>query len=119
MSTGTGGKTKRNFLSELIADNGVRHPRRPTKLKCTIFYCRKGLREYTSQKAIVGDISQSGCKILCPAPDAVDNNIYLVIDGVRAKFPCAVARRAEGEIGVRFYQELPAEVINKLTASRF
>lgn len=110
---------KRNFLSELIADDGVRRPRRDTKLNCTIYYCKKGLREFTGQKAIVRDISQSGCKILCPIPDVVDSNIYLVIDGVRAKFPCAVARRGEGEIGVRFYEEIPAEIIAKLTARRF
>lgn len=119
MSTGVGVRTKRNFLSELIADNGVRRPRKPTKLKCTIYYCKKGLREYTGQRAIVGDLSQSGCKILCPVPDAVDNNIYLVIDGVPAKFPCAVARRGEGEIGVRFYEEIPAEIVARLTTPRF
>ena len=119
MSTGVGVRGRRNFLSELIADDGVRRPRKPTKLKCTIYYCKKGLREYTGQRAIVGDLSQSGCKILCPVPDAVDSNIYLVIDGVPAKFPCAVARRAEGEIGVRFYEEIPAEIVKKLTTPRF
>jgi hypothetical protein len=112
-------RTKRNFLSELIADDGVRRPRRPTKLKCTIYYCKKGLREFTAQRAVVGDLSQSGCKIFCPVPDAVDNNIYLVIDGVPAKFPCSVARRAEGEIGVRFYEEIPKEIVAKLTTPRF
>lgn len=110
---------KRHYLSELITDDGVRRPRRNTKLNCTIYYCKKGLREYTGQRAIVSDMSQSGCKILCPVPDVVDNNIYLVIDGLPAKFPCAVARRAEGEIGVRFYDEIPVEIVMKLTARRF
>ena len=112
-------RTKRNFLSELIADDGVRRPRRQTKLKCTIYYCKKGLREYTAQRAIVADLSQSGCRILCPVPDAVDDNLYLVIDGVPSKFPCSVARRADGEIGVRFYEEIPKEVVTKLTTPRF
>lgn len=88
-------------------------------MKCTIYYCKKGLREYTGQRAIVGDLSQSGCKILCPVPDAVDSNIYLVIDGLPAKFACAVARKAEGELGVRFYEEIPAEIVRKLTTPRF
>jgi len=108
-----------NFLSQFIVDNTKEVPRRKTKLACTAYYLKKGIRGYNAQKVILTEISVSDCRITCPLAEAIEGHLYLVIDGWPAKFACVVKKRYEDDLDIRFTTDLPADLIDKLTASRF
>jgi hypothetical protein len=110
---------KRNFLSQLIEGNRPEKPRRNIKLKGTAFYLKKGLRGYNSQKIVLQNISETDCLVACPLPDSVDDHVYLVIDNVPAKFACAVTARSETTLDLRFCNDLPAELVERLATPRF
>jgi hypothetical protein len=109
--------THRNFLSQLIVDNAQEKPRSKVKLACTAFYLKKGIRGYNSQKVIMTELSTTSCRITCPMVEVIDGHIYLVIDGWPAKFACAVKKRYESELEIRFGNDLPKELVEKLAAS--
>jgi hypothetical protein len=109
----------RNFLSQLIQHEERQWPRRPTKLKCTIYYLRKGIHGYSAQKGLVLNISEGGCMVECPSPDAAGEHVHLVIDGVEVKFSCAVRNKSETALHMKFYEEVSTEFLDKMLARRF
>jgi hypothetical protein len=109
----------RNFLSQLIEDNSQEKPRRKVKLLCTAYYLKKGIRGYTSQKVVLTELSVSSCRVTCPVAEAIEGHLYLVIDGVPAKFACAVKKRYEDDLELRFCADIPATLVDKLSVSRF
>lgn len=108
---------RRNFLTDLIREEEEK-PRRPCRIEGMIFYCKKGLREYTAQKAVVVEISTATCKATCPVPEAVSGHVYLVIERLRLKVPCAVSRRTDEDIQFKFYEEIPMELMEKMSTMR-
>lgn len=108
---------RRNFLTELIHEEEEK-PRRQCKAVGMIFYCKKGLREYSAQKATVTEISTTTCKVSCPVPDAVSGHVYLVLEQLRLKVPCAVSRRSEEDIELKFYEEIPVPLADRICKLR-
>jgi hypothetical protein len=109
--------THRNFLSQLITGDDREKPRRKNKLNFDIHYLRNGVRGYSSQKAMFAH-SEDGCMVTCPATGAIGQNLHLVIDGVPAKFSCFVRNRNETDLILRFYEDLPTALIDRLTGER-
>ncbi|MDB5525522.1 MAG: PilZ protein [Rhizobium sp.] len=109
----------RNFLSQLIEDNAKEKPKRKVKLACSAFYLKKGIRGYTSQKVVMTELSVSACRVTCPVAEAIEGHLYLVIEGWPAKFACVVKKRYEDDLEIRFCNDLPAQLVEKLTVSRF
>ena len=109
---------RRNFLSQLIENDTRAHPRRQVRLDCTAIYLKRGLRGYMSQKATILNISEGGCLLTCPAPSRIDEHLYVVINGISAKFPCAVVGRSETNLNLNFNTEIPTTLVEQLAASR-
>ena len=109
----------RNFLSQLIEDNVQEKPRRKVKLPCVAYYLKKGIRGFTSQKVVMVELSVSACRITCPVAEAIEGHLYLIIEGVPAKYACAVKKRYESDLEIRFCNDLPAPLVEKLTTTRF
>ena len=108
---------RRNFLTELIREEEPK-PRRQCRVEGMIYYCKKGLREYTAQKAVVIEVSTATCKATCPVPEAVSGHVYLVIERLRVKVPCAVSRRTDEDIEFKFYEEIPSALTDVLCSFR-
>lgn len=110
-------RRRRNFLADLIHEDEQK-PRRQCKAPATLYYCKKGLREYTAQKAVIFETSTATCKTSCPVPDAVSGDVYLVIEKLRVKIPCSVLRRSEEDLELKFYEEIPSELAERLCVLR-
>jgi hypothetical protein len=108
-----------NFLSQFIVDNSKEMPRRKTKLACTAYYMKKGIRGYNAQKVMLTELSVSDCRVTCTLVEAIEGHLYLVIDGWPAKFACVVKKRYQDDLEIRFITNLPEELVEKLTTSRF
>jgi hypothetical protein len=108
---------RRNFLAELIHEEQEK-PRRQCKAAGMIYYCKKGLREYTAQKAMIAEISTTTCKVFCPVPEAVTGHVYLVMEQLRVKVPSAVSRRGDEHIELKFYEEIPTELFERIVTLR-
>mgnify|MGYP000739394871 CR=1 FL=1 len=106
---------RRNFLTELIREQ---KPRRQCEFEAIVYYCRHGLREYTAQKVTVIEISTATCKVLCPVPDAITGHVYLVVERMKAKIPCAVLRRGKEDVELKFYEEVPEIHVARMCAMR-
>ena len=83
-----------------------------------IYYCKKGLREYTAQKAVIAEVSTTTCKVFCPVPDAVSGHVYLVVEQLKVKVPCAVSRRGDEHIELKFYEEIPTPLFERIVTFR-
>jgi hypothetical protein len=110
---------RQNFLSRLIEPSAKEPNLRAVNFDCVLFYLKTGLRGYTSQKAKVIKLCESCCMVTCPVPDAVQDHLYLVIDGIPAKFSCAVVKRLDEGLRLRFSKDLPTPLIEKLTTRVF
>jgi hypothetical protein len=103
-----------DFLSGETGHEKRQHLRREVRLDATVFYMRKGLRGCMSQRALALNISEGGCMISCPLPDAVSEHLSLVIAGIPAKIGCAVVDRSPSRLNLRFGNKLPTELIEQL-----
>ena len=108
---------RRNFLAELIHEEEEK-PRRPCRVNGMIYYCKKGLREYTAQKAVIVEVSTTTCKATCPVPDAVSGHVHLVLEQFKVKVPCAVSRRTDEDIQFKFYEPIPIELMQRMCGPR-
>jgi hypothetical protein len=107
----------RNFLSQLIEDNAVEKPRRKVRLPCATYYLKKGLHGYSSQKAVLTELSVSACRITCPVAEAIEGHLYLVIANWPEKFACVVKKRYQNDLEIRFCTNLPVELVDKFAAA--
>ena len=94
------------------------HPRRATNAPGTVFYLRRGVRGYSSQPCRMMDISESGCFVRGLLPSQVPEFLYLVLDGMSAKFPCAVVARSDIGLHLRFMNDLPTSVVDRIARKK-
>ena len=111
-----GGK---NYLTRLPDEDRRESPRRQTNLSAKIYYLVRGVRGYSSQTCKLVDLSESGCQIWRVLPESVPDFLYLVLDGLPAKFPCAVVEREEESMHLKFMTNLPTEFVDRLTQKKF
>ncbi len=102
-----------------MTDNGQEKPRRKIKLACTAYYLKKGIRGYNAQKVLLTELSTSAARITCPLAEAIEGHFYLVLNNLPLKFACVVKKRYEDDLDIRFLKDLPADLLEQLTASRF
>jgi hypothetical protein len=107
----------RNFLSQLIEDNATEKPRRKVKLPCTAYYLKKGIRGYSSQNVVMTEVSVKAARVTCPVAEAIEGHLYLVIANWPDKFACAVKKRYQDDLEIRFLADLPTELVDKLAAT--
>ncbi len=105
---------KRHFLNQ-VGEERRTEKRREVRLDCKIYYLRNGLRGYSSQAGKVLNISENGCKIACPVIASVPEHIYLIVEGIKWKFPCGVVDRSDGCLHTNFTTPLPTELVDKLS----
>lgn len=111
--------TSSNYLTRLAMPDQRNHPRRPCNCPGKVFYLRTGVRGYTGQPCRMLNMSEAGCLIETPAASQIPDHIYLVLEGFKMKFPCAVVARSETGMHLQFSIELPAKLVDKITQRRF
>lgn len=107
-----------NYLTRLAGDDQRSHMRRRTNTPGTVYYLRRGVRGYSSQPCRIINISESGCLVRGLLPSQVPEFLYLVLDGVSAKFPCAVAARSDSGLHLRFMNDLPTEIVDQIARAK-
>ncbi|MBU4544536.1 MAG: hypothetical protein KJ897_22370 [Alphaproteobacteria bacterium] len=50
-----------------------------------------------------------------PLPSQVADHLYLVIEGLEAKFSCAAIARTDTGLHLRFTTDVPSEVVDQIT----
>jgi hypothetical protein len=103
-----------NYLTRLANLEQRQHERRQANLPGTVYFLSKGVRGYASQRCRMTNISESGCQLCGLLPSQVPEFIYLVLDGLKAKFPCAVVARSNIGLHLKFLVEVPTETVEKL-----
>lgn len=105
---------KRNYLTRLADTDQRARPRRQCRVEGKVYYLRRGVRGYASQSAVVINISESGCLIRLNMASQIPGHIYLVMEGIKAKFPCAVVNRTDDRLHVSFQKEVPTPMVEQL-----
>ncbi|MCY0092918.1 PilZ domain-containing protein [Hoeflea ulvae] len=90
------------------------HQRRPANKPSTVYFLAQGVRGYASQRCRMTNISESGCHLSGLLPSQVPEFLYLVFDGVKVKFPCAVIARSDIGLHLKFLADLPTDTVEKL-----
>lgn len=103
-----------NYLTRLAGSEQRIHKRRPINKPGTVYYLRRGVRGYTSQPCKLFNISESGCLVSVPLPSQVADHLYLVIEGLEAKFSCVAVARTDKGLHLRFTTDLPSEAVDKI-----
>ena len=112
-------KASGNYLTRLeTGENRVRR-KRTTNIDGTVFYLRRGVRGYCGVPCKVLNISESDCRLRLGAAIALPEHFYLVLDHIKAKFPCALISRVGVSVTVRFATEIPSETVDALAEMRF
>ncbi|MDZ7601326.1 MAG: PilZ domain-containing protein [Hoeflea sp.] len=107
-----------NYLTRLAGEEQRRRMRRPADRPGTVYYLRRGVRGYTSQPCRMVNISESGCLVAVPLPSQVADHLYLVIEGVEAKFSCAAVARTDNGLHLRFNVDLATEIVDRLARKK-
>ena len=108
-----------NYLTRLAGEDQRQNIRRPTNAPGTIFYMRRGVRGYASQLCRMTNISENGCLVCGFLPSQVPEFLYLVLDGLDAKFACAVVARSDTGLHLRFMIDLPTAVVKRIARHKF
>lgn len=109
---------KSNYLSRLAEPEKREYTRRKANKPGEVFYLKRGLRGYTSQPGILVNISEGGCKFTVDSPSLVSDHVYLVLDGIPAKFPAVVVVRSDDAVHLKFASELPTQIVRKIVSAR-
>ncbi|MDP2119256.1 MAG: PilZ domain-containing protein [Hoeflea sp.] len=107
-----------NYLTRLAGVEQRLRKRRAINKLATVYYLRRGVRGYTSQPCRMVNISESGCLVAVPVPSQVADHLYLVIEGVEAKFSCAAVARSDNGLHLRFNVELATEIVDRLARKK-
>lgn len=108
-----------HYLTRLATEEQRKNVRRPTNSSGTVFYMRRGVRGYASQPCRMTNISENGCFVRGLLPSQVPEFLYLVLDGLSAKFPCAVVARSDIGLHLRFMSDLPTDIVESIAGRRF
>lgn len=108
-------KPTKNYLTRLPDEDRREKVRRQTNLAGTIYYLRHGVRGYSSQSCKMIDLSESGCQLARVVTESVPDFLYFVLEGLPAKFPCAVIDRSEDTLNLKFMTDLPTELVDRIT----
>lgn len=108
-----------NYLSRLAGEELRVHSRRQTNRPGSVYYLRRGVRGYTSQPCKMHNISESGCLLTVPVMSQVPEHLYLVLEGLPAKFPCAVVAKSETGLHLRFTTDLESHMVDQIAQKRF
>jgi hypothetical protein len=108
-----------NYLTRLAGEEQRVHKRRLTNKLGSVYFLRRGVRGYTSQPCRMLNMSESGCLVTMPVMSEVSGHLYLVLDGVPAKFPCAVVTKSEAGLHLRFTTDLPSAVVDAIARKKF
>lgn len=103
-----------NYLTRLAGDERRKDERRQANAPGTVYFLRRGVRGYASQPCRMTDISESGCRICGLLPSQVPEFLYLVLDGLQAKFPCVVVARSDAGLHLRFMADLPTAMVDNI-----
>ena len=107
-----------NYLTRLAGEEKRIYKRRSTNKPGTVYYLRRGVRGYTSQPCKMFNISESGCLVAVPLPSQVTDHVYLVIEGLEAKFFCAAIARTDTGLHLRFTTDLPSEMVDQIARKK-
>lgn len=108
-----------NYLTRLAAEERRHRTRQLTSRPGMVYYLRRGVRGYSSQACRMTDISEGGCHVRGLLPSQVPEFLYLVLDGLPVKFPCAVVGRSDIGLHLRFMVDQPSELIRSIASSKF
>jgi hypothetical protein len=109
----------KNYLSRLPDLDRREHPRRQTNKVAKVYHLRHGVRGYSSQSCRMDNISESGCHVCRIVTESVPDFVYFVLEGLEAKFPCAVIDRADDGLHLKFMTALPTELVDRIADKRF
>jgi len=103
-----------NYLTRLAGEDRRKDERRQVNASGKVYFLRRGVRGYASQTCRLIDISESGCQICGLLPSQVPDFLYLVLDGLDAKFPCAVVARTDSRLNLKFMADLPTAMVDQI-----
>ncbi|MDP2734316.1 MAG: PilZ domain-containing protein [Hoeflea sp.] len=103
-----------NYLTRLAGEDQRKDERRQANASGTVYFLRHGVRGYASQPCRLTDISESGCRICGLLPSQVPEFLYLVLDGLDIKFPCAVVARSDAGLHLKFMANLPTAMVDRI-----
>jgi len=109
----------KNYLSRLPDEDRREKPRRQTNKVATVYYLRHGVRGYSSQSCRMDNISESGCHVCRLLSEPIPDFVYFVLEGLQAKFPCAVIDRSDDGLHLKFMTDLPTEVVDRIADKKF
>lgn len=109
----------KNYLSRLPDEDRREYPRRQTNKVSTVYYLLHGVRGYSSQSCRMDNISESGCHVCRLLSEPIPDFVYFVLEGLAAKFPCAVIDREEDGLHLKFMTALPTELVDRIADKRF
>lgn len=109
----------KNYLSRLPDEDRREYPRRQTNKVSTVYYLLHGVRGNSSQSCRMDNISESGCHVCRLLSEPIPDFVYFVLEGLAAKFPCAVIDREEDGLHLKFMTALPTELVDRIADKRF
>ncbi|WP_339755971.1 PilZ domain-containing protein [uncultured Hoeflea sp.] len=109
----------KNYLSRLPDEDRREHTRRQTNKVGTVYYLLHGVRGYSKQSCRMDNISENGCHVCRLLSEPIPDFVYFVLEGLEAKFPCAVVERSEDGLHLKFMTNLPTELVDRIADKRF